>query len=66
MATFKNYKAGLGSVGSYQVSGVPWMTGSTSLVGSGEDRILVVMMIFEFILMLLVLEGLLPVYTMLP
>ena len=34
-----NYKAGLGSVGSYQVSGVPWLTGSTNLAAGVEDRI---------------------------
>ena len=26
-----NYKAGIGAVGSYQVSGVPWLTGSNSI-----------------------------------
>ena len=29
MATY-NYKAGLGNVGSYQVSGVPWVSGSVN------------------------------------
>ena len=31
--TFSHYKAGLGSVGSYQVSGRPFMTGSTATFG---------------------------------
>jgi len=40
MATFKNYRSGLGSVGSYQVSGVPWITGSdNSLIAGREDKI---------------------------
>jgi len=34
-----NYRAGIGSVGSYQVSGIPWLTGSTGLAGGGEDKI---------------------------
>jgi hypothetical protein len=29
-----NYKSGLGSVGSYQVSGKPWITGSTVAAGA--------------------------------
>lgn len=34
----KNYRAGLHNVGSYQVSGLPWVTGST--LGAGdEDKI---------------------------
>ena len=31
--------SGLGSVGSYQVSGYPFITGSTTLANSGEDKI---------------------------
>ena len=34
----KNYRAGLHNVGSYQVSGLPWVTGST-LAAAGEDKI---------------------------
>ena len=37
MTTFQ-YKAGLNNVGSYQVSGKPWITGSTVSSGA-EDRI---------------------------
>ena len=40
MALFTQYQAGIGSVGSYQVSGVPWITGSVnSLAAGGEDKI---------------------------
>ena len=40
MATH-NYKAGIGSVGSYQVSGVPWITGSGAdgIATNTEDKI---------------------------
>jgi hypothetical protein len=31
--------SGLGSVGSYQVSGYPYITGSTTLANGGEDQI---------------------------
>ena len=31
MANFKNYSVGLNNVGSYQVSGAPWITGSANL-----------------------------------
>jgi hypothetical protein len=34
-----NYKAGLYNVGSYQVSGYPWITGSLNLSIGGEHRI---------------------------
>jgi hypothetical protein len=34
----KNYRAGLHNVGSYQVSGLPWVTGST-LAAAAEDKI---------------------------
>lgn len=30
---------GIGNVGSYQVSGIPFVTGSESLAGGGEDKI---------------------------
>jgi len=34
------YRSGLGAVGSYQVSGVPWITGSDAGLASGaEDKI---------------------------
>ena len=32
------YKAGLNSVGSYQITGNPWITGSTSLGAGLEDQ----------------------------
>lgn len=32
----KNYRAGLHNVGSYQVSGLPWVTGST--IGAGGEH----------------------------
>tara|TARA_A100001515_G_C4414487_1_gene158258 strand:- start:33 stop:500 length:468 start_codon:yes stop_codon:yes gene_type:complete len=35
MAVFEQYAPGLGSVGNYQVSGTPWITGST-LAASGN------------------------------
>ena len=34
MATFTKYTAGLQNVGSYQVSGTPWITGSAMLAAS--------------------------------
>ena len=34
MATFDNYTAGLRNVGSYQVSGWPWVTGSAIAAGT--------------------------------
>ena len=37
MAVKTYYKAGLQNVGSYQVSGVPWITGSSAL--ATEDRL---------------------------
>jgi len=33
------YKAGIGDVGSYQVAGRPYLTGSTSLAPGAEDQI---------------------------
>ena len=34
------FAAGIGSVGSYQVSGVPWITGSVNgLLAGGEDKL---------------------------
>ena len=38
MATWQ-YKSGLYNVGSYQVSGHPWLTGSSNLEIGGEHRI---------------------------
>jgi len=32
---FKHYSPGIGAVGSYQVSGIPWVSGST--LASGEE-----------------------------
>tara|TARA_R110002110_G_scaffold281021_1_gene495611 strand:+ start:200 stop:625 length:426 start_codon:yes stop_codon:yes gene_type:complete len=37
---YMRYKAGLGHVGSYQVSGLPWITGSTDLDNGQEHKIL--------------------------
>ena len=34
-----NYSVGLHNVGSYQVSGVPWITGSAALASGGEDQL---------------------------
>ena len=39
MATFQYHKAGIGSVGSYQISGVPYITGSATLAIGAEDKI---------------------------
>lgn len=39
MADFTNYKVGLHNVGSYQVSGIPWITGSHNLGPGQEHRI---------------------------
>ena len=33
------YTSGIGNVGSYQISGRPWITGSTSLAAGIEDQI---------------------------
>ena len=33
------YQAGIANVGSYQVSGNPWISGSTSLAGGAEDKL---------------------------
>jgi len=33
------YSVGLHNVGSYQVSGTPWITGSTSLAADSEDKV---------------------------
>jgi len=35
----RKYTAGLGSVGSYQVSGVPWVTGSITLAAGATDKL---------------------------
>jgi len=34
-----NYSVGLHNVGSYQVSGVPWITGSNALASGAEDQL---------------------------
>ncbi|MAF26045.1 hypothetical protein CL634_10810 [bacterium] len=39
MAIFQNYAVGLHNVGSYMVSGIPYITGSTGLAASAEDKI---------------------------
>ena len=39
MATFSNYRMGLGNVGSYQVAGKPYITGSTALGDDTEHAI---------------------------
>ena len=43
MSTFDSgrnrFSAGLGSVGSYQVSGVPWITGSITLAAGVTDKL---------------------------
>ena len=36
---FTSYRVGLHNVGSYQVSGVPWITGSASLASGSQDKI---------------------------
>lgn len=36
---WSSYGVGIGHVGSYQVSGRPWITGSTSMVANTEDKI---------------------------
>jgi hypothetical protein len=38
MSTFK-YRAGIGQVGSYQVSGLPYITGSASLANGLEQKV---------------------------
>ena len=37
MATYQNYKPGIGSVGSYQIAAVPYITGSAAL-GVGQEH----------------------------
>ena len=39
MATFQQYKPGIGSVGSYQIAGVPYITGSAALTVGSEHHI---------------------------
>ena len=39
MATFQQYKPGIGSVGSYQIAGVPYITGSNALSPGAEHQI---------------------------
>ena len=39
-ADYQHQFSGLGSVGSYQVSGYPYITGSTTLADGGEDSII--------------------------
>ena len=38
MANFVNYKAGLRNVGSYQVSGAPWISGNVDIEPQDEDK----------------------------
>ena len=38
MSAFK-YRPGIGAVGSYQVSGLPYITGSTSLAAGAEEKV---------------------------
>ena len=37
--TFNHMRPGLFNVGSYQISGIPWLTGSNTLAAGAEDRI---------------------------
>ncbi len=37
MSVFEKYSPGLGSVGNYQVSGTPWLTGSTMAISGGTN-----------------------------
>ena len=39
MATFQEYAPGLGSVGNYQVSGTPWVTGSLIPASGAADGV---------------------------
>ena len=39
MATYQNYKPGIGSVGSYQIAAVPYITGSAALTVGAEHQI---------------------------
>jgi hypothetical protein len=39
MTTFTTYKVGLHNVGSYMVSGVPWITGSETMEKNTEEKI---------------------------
>ncbi len=36
---YMKYRAGIGHVGSYQVSGIPWITGSTDIDNGQEHKI---------------------------
>ena len=36
---YMKYRAGIGHVGSYQVSGIPWITGSTDIDDGQEQKI---------------------------
>jgi hypothetical protein len=38
MSNFVNYKAGLRNVGSYQVSGAPWISGNVDIEPQDEDK----------------------------
>jgi hypothetical protein len=40
MGEFSYYKVGLGNVGSYQVSGYPYVTGSATLNSGAEDQVI--------------------------
>ena len=39
MASYQIYKSGIGSVGSYQIAGVPYITGSAGIAAGAEDKI---------------------------
>jgi len=39
MASYQNYKPGIGSVGSYQIAAVPYITGSAALTVGAEHQI---------------------------
>jgi len=39
MASYQIYKSGIGSVGSYQIAGVPYITGSAALTVGAEHQI---------------------------
>lgn len=39
MSTFKKYRAGLHNVGSYQVAGLPYLTGSSGMPKNTEEKV---------------------------
>jgi hypothetical protein len=58
MSTFKKYRAGLHNVGSYQVAGLPYITGSSGMPKDTEERVIFPNVTKRVMVMLLMMVAL--------